>query len=110
MATHLAASMDHWVGIAAVTPSHLSSSGSIVVPHETSSLVASTLTQARVTSGNPASPIASHVESYTDTGDSGKKRPHNAAEWQAFCRAFPENMSCPGKIRAYKDEYDRTHE
>jgi len=103
MATHLDASTEEFVGIAAVTPAHVpsqvTSSGAIatLVPHETSLLVASTLyiasmdvpafgirsvTPAHVpaTSGDTAAPAAFGVASSGDTIGSRKKRPMNETE------------------------------
>jgi hypothetical protein len=106
----------------------LTSSGAIatLVPHETSSLVASTLyiastdvhaagipsvTPAHVLapSGDAAAPAAFRVASSGDTVGSGKKRPMNETEWQEFCRGWPEIWSSPAKIQRWEEEYDRTH-
>ena len=114
MATHLIESTQQWcVSATAVTP--LVSAPAVTPANAATAThqIESTFTPANVTS-NPHIAIASG-----NTARSGTKRPLNAtnecerplnaAEWQEFCRGYPEIWSSPGKIQRWMDEYDRTH-
>ena len=78
MATHLVASMDRLVGIAAVKPSHVASSGAIAVPHETSLLVASTL---RVASTDQLVDVPAGKLAHVTSDDAASPTPPHVALW-----------------------------